>query len=210
MKQQTYYGYGRKSSKDKEAEAQLIALQEVGVLPENIFVDQPIGREKLEQLINCIEPDDVLVIKSLRQLGHSYKDILNEWTIITNKRNAHIRVLEMELLDTSVKRKYVSGSFISDIFLQIISFAAQQERIYIKQRQAEGIAYARLYGKHLGRPRILKPVEFDETYDMWRAGAISAGEAMSRLNLKRSTFDRLVKERKEELKKEAERKAYGV
>ena len=205
MKQQIKYGYTRKTSKDREVEVHLRALQEAGISPENIFVDQPAEREKFKQLTDRIKPGDLLVIKSLSHLGYSYKEILNEWATVTGILNAHIRVLDIEFLDTSVMRKNVNGTFVSDFFLQIISFAAQQERINIKQRQAEGIAYARSQGKHLGRPRILKPVNFNETYDRWRAGVISAEEAMVQVCLKRSTFERLVKERKEELKKEAKR-----
>ena len=206
MKQQIKYGYAKKNRKDKEAEIQLKALQEAGVSPGNIFVDQSSERENFEQLTNCIRPGNVLVIKSLRQLGYSYKEILNEWATVTSTLDAHIRVLDIELLDTSVKRIHVDGSFISDLFQQIISFAVQQERNYIRRRQAEGIAYAKLEGRHLGRPRIPKPINFNEIYDMWRAGAISAEQAMTRLGLKRSTFERFVKERKEELKKNPEQK----
>ena len=200
------YGYAREASKDKKAEAQLIALREIGISPENLFVDQANERWKLKQLTECIQPGDVLVIKSLRQLGYNYQEILDEWNALTTL-GAHIRVLDLPLLDTSVKVELEYDSFISDLFLQIISFAVQQEQAYIKRRQAEGIAYARSQGKHLGRPRIPKPLNFDEIYDQWRAGGISAEEAMVRLGLKRSTFERFVKERKEELKKEPERKA---
>ena len=207
MKQQIEYGYARKGSKDKEAEAQLTVLRETGILPENIFVDQPTEREKLRQLADRVRPGDVLVVKSLRQLGYGYQEILSEWANFTGELGAHIRVLDTGLLDTSAKRENVDGSFVSDLFQQIMSFAAQQERAYAKQRQADGIAYARLQGRHLGRPRIPKPIDFDDMYDKWRAGGISAEEAMARLSLKRSTFERFVKERKAELKKETERKA---
>ena len=207
MKQQIEYGYARKGSKDKEAGTQLAALLEAGVLRENIFVDEPSEREKYRQLTDCIQPGDVLVVKSLKQLGYNYQEILNEWKVFVNTLGADIRVLDLKLLNTSVKRKHIDDSFISDFFIEIISFAAQQERGYIKQRQAEGIAFAKLQGRHLGRPRIPKPLNFDEMYDKWRAGGISAEEAMSRLSLKRSTFERFVKERKEELKKELEQKA---
>jgi len=154
-----------------------------------------------------IQLGDLLVIKSLGQLGYNYQEILDEWQILTNTLGAHIRVLDIPLLDTSVKIKHVSDSFTSDLFLQVISFAAQQERAYIKRRQAEGIAYAKSQGRHLGRPRIPKPFNFDDIYDQWRSGGVSAEEAMIRLSLKRSTFERFVKERKEELKKETEEKA---
>ena len=207
MKQQIEYGYARKSTKDKEAEVQLNALRQAEISPKNIFVDKAAERETFKQLIDVIQPNDVLVIKSLNQLGYSFLEILNEWETFTNILGTHIRVLDLPLLDTSVKRKHIGDSFVSDFFLQIISFAAQLERDRIKQRQIDGIAYARAQGRHLGRPRIPKPLKFDEMYDKWRAGVISAEEAMALLSLKRSTFERFVKERKEELKKDSEQKA---
>ena len=207
MKPQIEYGYARKNTKDKEAEVQLKALREAGISPENIFVDQAAEREAFKQLIEAIQPGDVLVIKSLGQLGYGFLEILNEWETFTNMLNTNIRVLDLPLLDTSARRKHISNTFVSDLFLQVISFAAQLERDRIKQRQIEGIAYARAQGRHLGRPRIPKPLKFDEMYDKWRAGIVSAEEAMALLSLKRSTFERFVKERKEELKKISEQKA---
>jgi len=207
MKQQIEYGYARKNTKDKEAEVQINALRQAEISPKNIFVDKAAERETFKQLIDVIQPNDVLVIKSLNQLGYSFLEILNEWETFTNILGTHIRVLDLPLLDTSVKRKHIGDSFVSDFFLQIISFAAQLERDRIKQRQIDGIAYARAQGRHLGRPRIPKPLKFDEMYDKWRAGVISAEEAMALLSLKRSTFERFVKERKEELKKDSEQKA---
>jgi len=202
MRQQVKYGYARESRKDKKAGIQLTALRGAGIPPENIFVDQPSEREKFKQLMDSIQPEDVLVVKSLCQLGYNYQEILNEWKAITTIQEAHVQVLDIELLDTSAKREEASGEFISEVFQQVIAFVAQQERNYIKHRQAEGIAYAKSQGKHLGRPRIPKPENFNEVCDIWRGGVISAEEAMIKLGLKRSTFERFVKERKEELKKE--------
>jgi len=203
MKQQVKYGYARESRKDKKANMQLVALREAGISPENIFVDQPSEREKFKELMERIKPGEVLVIKNLCQLGYNYHEILNEWKSITNMLNANVQVLDIELLDTSVERKeQANGAFISELFMQVIFFVAQQERNYIKHRQAEGIAYAKSQGRHLGRPRIPKPENFNEVCDIWRGGIISAEEAMIQLGLKRSTFERFVKERKEELRKE--------
>ena len=197
------YGYAKKSSKesnDKEAEIQLAALLEAGISPENIYVDNTTEKEKYKQLINCINPGDVLVVKSLHQLGYTYSEIATEWKTLTSTLNAHVQVLDIRFLDTSIKMKCVSGSFISDLFVQIISFAAQREKILNRQKQAEGIASAKSKGKHLGRPLIPKPIDFDEIYDMWRAKKITFEQAMARLNLKRSTFERFIRSRKEELK----------
>jgi len=207
MRQQVRYGYARESRKDKKASSQLLALGGAGLSPDNIFVDQATEKDKFKQLTERVQPGDVLVIKSLSQLGYNYQEILNEWKEFTDTRNAHIQVLDIEFLNTSIEKKQVDRSFISDFFSQVISFVAQQEREYIKQRQADGIANAKAQGRHLGRPRIPKPASFDEVYDIWRAGVISAEEAMVRLSLKRSTFERFVKERKEELRNESAHKA---
>jgi len=204
---QIEYGYARKTSKDKEAKEQLKALQEAGIPPKNIFVDQAVEREKFRQIMDRIKPGDVLVIKNLWQLGYSYNEILSEWTTFAKDLKANIRVLDLDLLDTSVKIKGISDSFISDLFLQIISFSAQHERDNIRRKQAEGIAYAKSQGRHIGRPRIPKPLKFDEMYDKWRAGAVTAEETMAQLGLKRSTFERFVREKKEELRKAAEEKS---
>ena len=47
----------------------------------------------------------------------------------------------MPLLDTSQGRD-LTGTLISDLVLQILSYVAQKEREFIRQRQAEGIAAA--------------------------------------------------------------------
>jgi len=202
MKHRTKYGYARESSKDKKAVAQLTALRGVGIPQENTFVDLANERERFVELTELLRSGDMLVIKSLSQLGYNYQEMLKEWKTLTEEQGCHIKVLDLELLDTSIEKKEAKDSFVSELFQQIIAFVAQQERNYIRQRQAEGIANARIQGRHLGRPRIPKPEIFNEIYDIWRAGVISAEEAMIRLGLKRSTFERFVKERKEELRKE--------
>jgi len=206
MRQQVKYGYARESRRDKKANTQLAALRGAAISPDNIFVDQPSEREKFKQLMERIQPGDVVVVKSLCQLGYNYHEMLNEWKTITDTHGANVQVLDVELLNTNSERWKASGSFAPEFFTQVVSFVAQRERDYIKQRQAEGIANAKEQGKHLGRPRIPKPENFNEVCDIWRGGVISAEEAMIRLGLKRSTFERFVKERKEELKKEVNNK----
>ncbi len=80
--------------------------------------------------------------------------ILDEWKDITQNIKAHIVVIDMPLLDT---RKYndSSGSFVSDLVLQILSWTAEEERTKINTRQTEGIASAKAQGKHLGRHKQL-------------------------------------------------------
>ena len=53
------------------------------------------------------------------------------------------------------------NGFINDLVLQILSFVAQNEWDLIRTRQKEGIETARLKGKHLGRPFLRLPDNFD-------------------------------------------------
>jgi DNA invertase Pin-like site-specific DNA recombinase len=102
-------------------------------------------------------------------------------------------VLDLPLLDTTVSDKDLTGTFIADIVLQILSYVAETERLNIKQRQAEGIKLAKERGQHLGRPKVQAPANFDELYASWKRGEITATKAMAQLDLKRTTFYKLVK-----------------
>lgn len=191
------YGYCRISDKDQNEARQLIAMQEAGVENRFIFVDKESGKDfnrpKYQILKTGLRSGDLLLIKSIDRLGRNYKEIIKEWQEITQGIEADIRVLDMPLLDTTL-HKDLLGTFISDLILQILAYVAQQERDNIKQRQAEGIAAAKANGKHLGRPKAVFPERFNEEYRKWKDGEITAKKAMSELNLKPTTFYKLVNE----------------
>lgn len=117
-------------------------------------------------MINTVTSGDMILLKSIDRLGRNYSEILEQWSLITKTKNVDIKVLDMPLLDTSYC-KDIMGTFISDLVLQILSFQAEQERTYIKQRQAEGIAAAKQKGVKFGRPRKDLPDNFDELYDRY-------------------------------------------
>lgn len=161
------YGYARVSSRDQNIDRQIIALKEVGVEEENIFIDKQSGKDfnrpSYQELLETIKTGDMVIIKSIDRLGRNYSEILEQWRIITKVLNVDIKVIDMPLLDTS----YGDGTlnnFIADLVLQILSFQAEQERICIKQRQAEGIAAAKQKGVKFGRPRKQLPSNFEDLY----------------------------------------------
>lgn len=162
------YGYARVSSRDQNIDRQIIALKDAGVLEENIFIDKQSGKDfnrpSYQRLIEIVTAGDCLILKSIDRLGRNYSEILDQWRIITKVKNVDIKVLDMPLLDTTYC-KNIMGTFISDLVLQILSFQAEQERTYIKQRQAEGIAAAKEKGVKFGRPRKQLPPNFDELYE---------------------------------------------
>ncbi len=143
--------------------------------------------------MNALRRGDTLVIKSIDRLGRNYTEIQNEWKRITKEIGADIRVLDMPLLDTTVNKDNLTDTFIADIVLQILAYVAEQERVNIRRRQAEGIEAAKTRGQHLGRPRAEYPHNWQEVYDRWKAHEITAVKAMGQLKLKKNTFYKLVK-----------------
>lgn len=200
MNNNRVYGYARVSTKGQNEERQIEALLESGVEERFIFVDKQSGkdfnREQYQVLKNALRENDLLVIKSIDRLGRNYDMILNEWRDITKNIKADIKVLDMPMLDTS-KNKELLGSVISDIVLALLSYVAEQERIFIKERQREGIDIAlkngTKTGRNFGRPKIDRPSNFDEVVLLWKNKKIKTKDAMEMLNLRPNTFYNFIK-----------------
>ncbi|CDF11800.1 recombinase [Mycoplasma sp. CAG:776] len=190
------FGYVRVSSKEQNEERQVKALLENGLEEQYIFIDKESGKDfnrtQYQLLKLALRENDLLVIKSIDRLGRNYQMIINEWRDITLNIKADIRVLDMPMLDTS-RHKDLLGTFISDLILQVLSYVAEQERTFIKQRQKEGIIVAKNKGVKFGRPKIEKPANFDYVISKWRNKEITAKIAMQELNLKPNVFYKLVK-----------------
>ena len=185
------YGYIRVSSRDQNEDRQRLAMQEFGITDDNIYMDKQSGKDferpGYRRLMRKIKPGDTLVIKSIDRLGRNYEEILEQWRCITREKNAAIVVLDMPLLDTRQGRD-LTGTLIADIVLQLLSYVAQTEREFIRQRQAEGIAAAKARGVHMGRKPMDIPAEFEQVYDQWRAGELSARKAAYVLGVSNHTF----------------------
>ena len=142
----TLYGYARVSPRDQNEGRQLIALKELAIPSQNIFVDHQSGKDfnrpQYRRLVRKLRRDDLLYIKSIDRLGRNYSEILEQWRLLTKEIGADIVVLDMPLLDTRLG-KDLMGTFLSDVVLQVLSFVAENERENIRQRQAEGIAAAK-------------------------------------------------------------------
>ena len=190
------FAYCRVSSKDQNEDRQVEAMLELGINERDIFVDKCSGKDferpQYQALKIQLRKGDILIIKSIDRLGRDYKQICNEWNEITNIIKANIRVLDMPLLDTT-KTDGLIGQVISDIVLQLLSYVAEQERAFTKQRQSEGIESAKKKGKRFGRPAIKYPQNWNEVYKIWQNNEITAREAMKRMNLKPTSFYKLVK-----------------
>lgn len=195
-----YIGYARVSTKEQNEDRQIIALVEFGVAETSIFVDKTSGkdfeRDNYKKMLKKMKTGQILVVKSIDRLGRNYEEIIEQWQFITKKVGADIIVLDMPLLNTTI-HKDLLGTFISDIVLQILSFVAQNERENIKQRQAEGIANAKVKGIKFGRPVKFRAIEYIDIYRRYKHKEISISEAMGLIGCGRFTFYRMMKELKE-------------
>ena len=185
------YGYIRVSTREQNEDRQLIALREMAVPEQNIFMDKQSGKDfnrpQYKRLIRKLKPDDLLYIKSIDRLGRNYEEIQNQWRILTKEKKIDIVVLDMPLLDTR-RGKDLMGTFLSDIVLQVLSFVAENERTNIRQRQREGIAAAKARGVRFGRPPRPLPENYHSAYQRWKAGTITGTAAAKECGMPLSTF----------------------
>lgn len=185
------YGYIRVSSKDQKENRQQIALKEVDVELQNIYVDKQSGKDfnrpQYKKMLRKLKKDDLLYIKSIDRLGRNYEEILQQWRILTKEKGVDIVVLDMPLLDTR-RGKDLMGTFLSDIVLQVLSFVAENERTNIKQRQAEGIVAAKVQGIKFGKPPLPLPDNFYEVHKAWRSKKITLKQAAEACSMPVGTF----------------------
>lgn len=188
------FGYARVSSADQNLDRQLDALGRFPVQRGQIYADKASGKDfkrpQYQRLLRRLREGDVLVINSIDRLGRNYREVLDEWRRITVDRHAAIVVLDMPLLDTREQPDSITGTFMADLVLQILSYVAQLERENIKQRQAEGIASARLRGVRFGRPALERPDSYRDVIKSFEGGELTRQEAAMLLNVSASTFDR--------------------
>lgn len=194
------YGYVRVSTREQNEDRQMIALQQIRVPEENIYVDKQSGKDfyrpMYQQLVKRLKQEDVLYVKSIDRLGRNYEEILEQWRVLTKEKGVDLVVLDMPLLDTR-RGKDLMGTFLSDIVLQILSFVAENERRNIRERQREGIAAAKLRGVQFGRSPKQVPENFEQIYGEWISKKISGEEAARVCNLTAATFYRRAREKKE-------------
>ena len=185
------YGYIRVSTREQNEDRQLVALRELSIEEDNLFVDKQSGKDferpRYRQMVRKLKKDDLLYVKSIDRLGRNYGEILEQWRILTKEKGIDIVVLDMPLLDTR-RGKDLMGTFLSDIVLQVLSFVAENERANIRQRQAEGIAAAKARGVRFGRPPRPLPDSYHSAYHRWKAGAITGTAVAKECGMALSTF----------------------
>ena len=195
-----YIGYARVSSAQQNEDRQIIALTEYGVPKSAIYTDKQSGRDfertNYKRMLKKLKKGEVLVIKSIDRLGRSYKDVIKQWQYITQEKGADIIVLDMPILNTSLNKDLI-GTLISDIVLQLLSYVAENERLNIRQRQAEGIAAAKARGVKFGRPVIFSTDEYIDVFIKYKNKEIGRLETMEVIGCQKTTFYRMMHELEE-------------
>lgn len=185
------FGYIRVSTREQNEDRQRIALHELGLADHQIFLDKQSGknfdRPQYRRLLKKLRPGDLLYIKSIDRLGRNYEEIQNQWRILTKEKGIDICIVDMPVLDTR-RGKDLLGTFISDLVLQLLSFVAENERVNIRQRQAEGIAAAKTRGVRFGRPPAPLPERFHTAYQSWKQGEMTCTAAARFCGMPLSTF----------------------
>ena len=191
------YGYIRVSTKEQNEDRQMIAMREFGVVDRHIILDKQSGKDFQRPgycwLIQKLKAGDTLVIKSIDRLGRNYDEILEPWRLLTKEKQVSIVVLDMPLLDTR-KGRDLTGVLIADIVLQLLSYVAQTEREFNRQRQAEGIAAAKARGIRFGRRGKDRGENYEAVMAAWRRGEISGRAAAKKLGIAHGTFQRWCRE----------------
>lgn len=192
------YGYVRVSSKDQNIDRQMEAMRQADVPLKNIIIDKQSGkdfnRDGYQQLLEKLKPNDELFLKSIDRLGRDYDEIIEQWRVLTRNKAVDVVVLDFPLLDTRNPVHGLTGKFMADLALQILSYAAQLERENIHQRQREGIREAQKKGVRFGRPTTPLPENYEEVREMWRKGDISLRQGARLLGTTHATFSKWLRE----------------
>ena len=186
------YCYVRVSTREQNEARQLDALAPYEIPQKNLFVEKKSGKDfdrpVYKRLMKRLRPGDLLIVKSIDRLGRNYDEILEEWRHITREIGADVLILDMPLLDTRTKGRDLTGTFIADLVLQILSYVAQTERENIRRRQMEGIAAAKRQGVRFGRPTLPLPDNFNAIHKAWREKKLTLKQAARECDMPEGTF----------------------
>ena len=194
---QDIYGYVRVSSTDQNEDRQMLEMQRLKIKKKNIYIDKQSGKDfnrpSYQRLLGKLKKGDLLYVKSIDRLGRNYKEIQDQWRVLTKEMEVDVVVIDMPLLDTRVY-KDLMGTFIADLVLQVLSFVAENERVNIRKRQEEGIKAAKLKGVMFGRPMIKVPDNFGSLVKQWERGHIRAEDVAKECDMSIATFSRRLRE----------------
>lgn len=177
-------GYIRVSTQEQNTLRQEVLMETLGV--EQIYIDKMSGknaeRPQLKEMMSFVRRGDTVIVESISRFARNTKDLLELVEQLAAKEVVFIS--QKEAIDTATP----TGKFMLTVFGAV----AELERAYLLQRQREGIEIAKTQGKYKGRKPI-QPADLDAVVDQWRAGHITAVQAMKKLGMSKATFYRRIK-----------------
>ena len=148
---------------------------------DKVYIEKASGkntnRPQLTAMLDYVREGDVVVVESYSRIARNTRDLLEIIDRLNEKGVAFIS--QKEQIDTSTP----SGRLMLTIFAGL----AQFERECLLERQAEGIAIAKAEGR-MGRPKYEPGKEFADIVKRWRAGEMTAVEAMKAAGMTKTTF----------------------
>lgn len=194
---QKEFGYARVSSLQQNADRQLKALLEYGIDERNIIVDKQsgkdfnrVGYQSLKE--NLLRQGDVLVVKELDRLGRN-KQMIKEELEYFKSQGIRVKILDVPSTLIECEGQEWILNMVSNILIEVMASVAEEERLKIHQRQAEGIAAAKSKGVTFGRPNVRKPENYELVMDQVTSGEITAVQGMKLMGVKKTTFYKLKK-----------------
>lgn len=192
------FGYIRVSTKDQNLARQIEALKPYVSDDKYIYSDKASGkdmeRDGFQNMLKAMREGDTLYIKSIDRLGRN-KQLIKEYLEYFKKEGIRVKILDLPttMQDVPEGQEWIID-MINNIIIEVYTSMAEQERENIKQRQREGIDVAKAQGKHLGRPKMELPAEWERLYNEWKAKKITAVAFMDTIGMKKATFYKKVKE----------------
>lgn len=198
MNNKIFY-YARVSSREQNLDRQIEAFKKLGADEREIICDKESGknfnRSGYQALKTAmLRSGDTLIVKSLDRLSRNKTDIKNELQYFKDN-NIRLKVIDLPttMMDLPESQEWVFD-MVNNILIEVLGTIAEQERLTIRNRQREGIDAAKAKGKHLGRPKAVKPANWDEIISEWKKGKITARQAYKELGVSKSVFYRWCKQ----------------
>lgn len=192
------FGYIRVSSKGQNLDRQYEAIKDYVPYDEYIYSDTASGkdmdRKGFQDMLKAMRSGDTLYVKSIDRIGRN-KEQIKDYLKQFKEKGIRVKIIDLPttMQDVPEGQEWVLD-MINNIIIEVYTSIAQQERETILQRQKEGIEVAKAKGKHLGRPVLELPKEWDKLYKEWKSGKITAVSFMDKVNMKKATFYKKVKE----------------
>lgn len=194
------YGYARISTGKQKTDRQIDILEKYNL--DRIYADVVTGskfdRPEYQKLTEeILREGDELFVKEVDRLGRNKRETLEELRKLKQK-GVIIRILEipstLTVLNNETEQNKLMLEMINNMLIEMYTTFAQVELEKIRTRTKEALAAKKNRGETLGRPRVELPKNFKKVYRQYKNRDITAVQAMKLLDLKKTTFYKLVNE----------------